>query len=81
MREFEDIIVEIESVGDLINTVSMLVRPIDTSINGQGAPTYDSIAGSFSAISDHIHRISADLQQYVPCVMMLKKENLITEGE
>lgn len=74
MRSFEDIAVEVETVGDLVNAISMLVRPINTDINGQGVPTYESISGAFLAIVDHTQRIAEDLRQY-EWIFNLDKEN------
>lgn len=62
MKSLEDIAIEVDEIGDLINAVSLLVRPINTDVNGQGAPTYDAIAGSFLAILEHTKRIAEDIR-------------------
>lgn len=58
----EDMAIEIENIGSMLSTVSLLVIPIDTDINGEGVPSHDSIQGTFSGIVEHLNRIAVELR-------------------
>lgn len=62
MNQIETLTNDLSVVYDLVNIVSLLSRPVNQDINGQGCPTDESLEGSFTAIRILLEKILQNIR-------------------